>query len=469
VYVEAEIRRGSCTGEVLYREEVAVSAGAGSGMPGVLPPGTYALKARARDASCIWFASGCLVLVLPFEGEAIVELEVGAEMPQCPLALCAEGRCVDLDAGSGLLDGDAGADAWQDAGADACVAADERCNERDDDCDGRVDETFDLATDPMNCGQCGRSCGARASCSDGRCECDPGYGDCDGDDANGCEVDTQTDPTHCGMCRRNCGFYASCSSGSCVCNPGYGDCDDNRFNGCEQELNRRNHCGACGVICLPANAVATCSTGTCQIVMCNAGYGDCDGNPTNGCEVDTRTDAMNCGMCGRSCGANASCSSGSCVCNAGFGNCDGNDANGCEQALTTLSHCGACGVMCSRANATATCSTGVCRISSCNAGFGNCDGNDANGCEQALNTLSHCGACGVMCSRANATATCSTGMCRISTCNAGFGDCDGNDANGCETDLRTSNMHCGMCGRSCPAGMCCSSGMCGGGACVPEL
>jgi hypothetical protein len=72
-----------------------------------------------------------------------------------------------------------------------------------------------------------------------------------------------------------------------------------------------------------------------------------------------------------------------------------------------------------------------------------------------------------MCSRANATATCSTGTCQIAMCNDGYGNCDGNDANGCETDLRTSNMHCGMCGRSC-RDSCCSSGRCGGGGgCVP--
>jgi alpha-tubulin suppressor-like RCC1 family protein len=408
VYVEAEIRRGSCTGEVLYREEVAVSAGAGSGMPGVLPPGTYALKARARDASCIWFASGCLVLVLPFEGEAVVELEVGAETPQCPLALCAEGRCVDLDAGSGLLDGD--------AGADACVAADERCNERDDDCDGSVDETFDLATDAMNCGMCGRSCGARASCSSGSCVCNAGFADCNGELADGCEADLSSAAT-CGDCA------TSCSGRTPLCAP-VGD---------------RLTC------------IATCGPGQ---TLCGTSC------------VDTDTHVLHCGGCDRACpalaNATVTCEGGMCrySCSAGFGNCDGNDANGCEQPLTTLSHCGACGVMCSRANATATCSTGMCRISSCNAGYGNCDGNDANGCEQPLTTLSHCGACGVMCSRANATATCADGTCQIAMCNAGYGNCDMNDANGCEVDTRTDAMHCGRCGRSCDAGESCVAGVC---------
>src|SRR6185295_5478105 len=128
----------------------------------------------------------------------------------------------------------------------------------------------------------------------------------------------------------------------------------------------------------------------------------------------------------------ATCGSGSCAiasCNAGFGNCDGNDANGCEVALTSLTNCGTCGSACSRANATPTCATGSCAISSCSAGFGNCDAMDPNGCEVALTSLTNCGTCGTACTRANATATCATGSCAIGSCNATFGNCDGIDAN----------------------------------------
>lgn len=47
-------------------------------------------------------------------------------------------------------------------------------------------------------------------------------------------------------------------------------------------------------------------------------------------------------------------------------------------------------------------------------------------------------------------------------CMQGFGDCDNKPGNGCETDLRISNDHCGACGRSC--------GMagCDKGDCKPE-
>src|SRR6185312_5656483 len=53
----------------------------------------------------------------------------------------------------------------------------ETCNGSDDDCDGQTDEDFQTATDPQNCGGCGKVCGAGLpgggnavwSCSAGAC------------------------------------------------------------------------------------------------------------------------------------------------------------------------------------------------------------------------------------------------------------------------------------------------------------
>ncbi len=49
----------------------------------------------------------------------------------------------------------------------------EVCNVADDDCDGRIDEGFDLSSDILNCGSCGRRCIARRAdaCVDGVCVC----------------------------------------------------------------------------------------------------------------------------------------------------------------------------------------------------------------------------------------------------------------------------------------------------------
>jgi hypothetical protein len=66
-------------------------------------------------------------------------------------------------------------------------------------------------------------------------------------------------------------------------------------------------CTACGG---GANGTPSCSAGACAL-QCDVGFGDCDGNPSNGCEKDVTTDGANCGSCGFSCGG-ASCVAGAC-------------------------------------------------------------------------------------------------------------------------------------------------------------
>ncbi len=70
--------------------------------------------------------------------------------------------------------------------------------------------------------------------------------------------------------------------------------------------NDPQHCGE-GAQCIAcpdpglANEVAACiGTGTCSFV-CKWPYGDCNGNPADGCEVDLSTDSSNCGACGVHC------------------------------------------------------------------------------------------------------------------------------------------------------------------------
>jgi hypothetical protein len=74
-----------------------------------------------------------------------------------------------------------------------------------------------------------------------------------------------------------------------------------------------NNCGACGTNCGAfQNGVGGCQSGTCAVFSCNAGYADCDKNPSNGCEVNLQTDARNCGACGNVCFSNQSCTAGAC-------------------------------------------------------------------------------------------------------------------------------------------------------------
>ncbi len=124
----------------------------------------------------------------------------------------------------------------------------------------------------------------------------------------------------------------------------------------------RNHCGRCGNVCgARPNASAACAASTC-VYVCGGSFSDCDRVATNGCEADTLTDARNCGTCGAMCSfahAAASCAAGRCVmgaCAAGWGDCDGDPSNGCEAQFTTDSrNCGRCGTVCPT-----TCSAGTC-------------------------------------------------------------------------------------------------------------
>ena len=159
----------------------------------------------------------------------------------------------------------------------------------------------------------------------------------------------------------------------------------------------------------------------------------------------------------------ATCSAGACsyACVASYADCNSVAGDGCEVNTTSsVTHCGSCSTVCpSGANATAACTASSCRIT-CNAGFADCDGNPANGCEANLATsTAHCGACNAACSGANGTATCTAGTCAIA-CNGGFGNCDGNAANGCESELTLDDMNCGVCGRVCTAIQICCDGTC---------
>lgn len=344
--------------------------------------------------------------------------------------------------------------------AECVPATTSNCNgDKTDGCE------VDLATDPQNCGFCGNACNlphAVAGCAGGKCgisSCVAPWVDCDGNPDNGCERNLDADPQNCGFCGTICNSnngVPGCSGGKCLilCTPPWADCDGNLANGCETNRNTSAaHCGGCGNVCSSVNGVPSCGAGKCGIT-CNAPFGNCDNNVANGCETNRSTSVQHCGTCGTACSAQngtPSCAGGVCsiTCQPGYANCDGNVANGCEVNLTTNpNHCGACGAQCSSVNGTASCSAGKCAIA-CSAGFGNCDGNVANGCETNLNSnATNCGSCGKVCGGTNGTPFCSAGNCGI-VCSAGFGNCDGNAANGCEVVLSSSVSHCGTCGNAC--------------------
>jgi hypothetical protein len=216
--------------------------------------------------------------------------------------------------------------------------------------------------------------------------------------------------------------------------------------------------------CALPHATPQCSGGQCTIASCDTGYGDCNQKAADGCETPTSSDLANCGGCGVVCGsahASPSCMGGVCTlnCAAGFGNCDGNYANGCEADLTSdPAHCATCNNMCPHFGGTASCVASVCHIA-CTAPWCKCDMNANTGCMTLCTTTTDCGACGVTCNAAHANNLCANQQCTFQ-CFVPWADCDGNPANGCEVDTFTDNNNCGTCGTHCTAPKTCQAGNC---------
>ena len=375
-------------------------------------------------------------------------------------------------------------------GGTACVggACVPTCSPGFSDCDGNPNNGCETATDtdPAHCGSCGTICTAlngTNSCVGGSCvpSCANGFGDCDSSPNNGCETNTQQDPQHCGQCGEVCQpeGSAACANGVCQttgCPTGFGDCDGRGNNGCEQDLTSSpDHCGFCDNVCVLANATAGCASSACTIVSCNAGFADCDGIASTGCEIDTENTTAHCGGCNAPCSTvnntSRACTAGACnyVCNPGFSDCNGpepgtND-DGCETTTAVdVNNCGACGASCTNAHGFTSCSNGAC-VPSCDPGWGDCDGDPSNGCETSTSgDVANCGACGATCSNNNGTTACVAGEC-VPNCDTGFSDCDGNPSNGCETATSSDVANCGGCGALCTALN--GSTSCVDGSCVP--
>jgi hypothetical protein len=145
------------------------------------------------------------------------------------------------------------------------------------------------------------------------------FGDCAG--ASLCAAqcfDLQTDLNHCGTCTTACtttepNAVATCVAGACgiACTPGFGDCNSDPSDGCESPIDTVDHCGSC-TPCSTNNCTPACVAGTCMI-ECNIGWSDCDGVQSNGCEVNLLNDRSNCGACGHHCNGSHTCTAGTCI------------------------------------------------------------------------------------------------------------------------------------------------------------
>ena len=118
------------------------------------------------------------------------------------------------------------------------------------------------------------------------------------------------------VCSSNHIPVPTCGSSVCngICAAGFADCNANRqADGCEVNTGSdTSNCGTCGHICaVVPHSTPGCSAGTCAPV-CNTGYGNCNGNYVDGCEVDLSTSSSNCGTCGHICPTGMVCGAGSC-------------------------------------------------------------------------------------------------------------------------------------------------------------
>jgi hypothetical protein len=296
--------------------------------------------------------------------------------------------------------------------------------------------------------------------------CEFGYLDCDGVRANGCDTPASSQ-THCGSCGNVCNalcmlhpdgdrYYCGCNADA-DCGAGRQCCNGYCFDQYDTA-----HCGSCDHNCnLLVDDVADvlCDQGTCDYTMCLPLFLDCDSDRTNGCEKSMDDD--NCGACGFSCGADASCDQGACVCDANMGNCNTDWADGCEaNLLTSEEDCGDCGINCNlqvQNVSSLYCDGGLCNYSECvSEFFDDCDADRTNGCEANLQTDNrNCGECGTTCY----DYPCMSGSC-VPMCADPYSDCDGDLSTNCETNTMSDIHHCGGCGNECGLKNYCCLGIC---------
>jgi serine/threonine-protein kinase len=117
--------------------------------------------------------------------------------------------------------------------------------------------------------------------------------------------------------------------------------------------------------CSVANATPRCNQANrCDIAVCYQDFDDCDGDASNGCETNLRTDPDNCRGCGRRCPnlahAQRGCGDACTIwrCDEGFSDCNGVVSDGCEAAVSDdPTNCGRCHHACAAGQ---KCRRGVC-------------------------------------------------------------------------------------------------------------
>jgi hypothetical protein len=209
------------------------------------------------------------------------------------------GRCVDCVVDTDCIAGRICSSA-QTCTPRACTPGESAC----------VSTSRQSACDARGAGRVESACASGETCRSGRCQpaaCAPGSASCDAASGQRRVCNAEGSGTTLVACPSG----QRCSGGACValaCEPNSRVCVDGPS---VQTCNGAGTATSMAVCPTRSNAVARCADGACGI-ECVAGFGNCDGSLTNGCETSLSS-TTNCGACGRACAAGTACVGGSCA------------------------------------------------------------------------------------------------------------------------------------------------------------
>lgn len=286
--------------------------------------------------------------------------------------------------------------------------------------------------------------------------CSPGMSQCSGK----C-VDLQTDSDNCGACGFSVPYGDSCRNGQFYSPP-------------EPDMTGTTTASIVSTSPIPTTATITASptittTPAAPQTSCISGLTLCSGTCRN-----LRTDSRNCGACGYICPSGQTCQDAWCLESGSKGNamstsaattisadlsCSGRETlcgNSCTDLFSDKKNCGVCGRTC---GAEEICVSARCGPACTQSGTSLC----GDTCVDLDTDNNNCGVCGTECPTflSNSKGSgCSYGKCVISQCKTDYDDCNGILSDGCEANLLIDASNCGSCGTKCPSGQVCYSKKC---------